>query len=188
MKRCLLQIVLLALMLCSFTLLQAQLQTVTIGNGTESQYFPFNAYYGYGRSLGLYTQEQIQLFGKITRLGWQVATSSSVTVPYKIYIKTTTERDLTKMTWAQFTGGATLTAQGSYTFSSQGWHELLLTTPFVYTGGNLLIGVETNYGGSGGGDYCPQFYYSTGDVESHQTWQQDGSAPTTDTCAVGCQT
>ena len=179
MKRHLLLIALLALMLCSFTLLQAQLQTVTIGNGTESQYFPFNAYYGYGRSLGLYTQEQIQLFGKITRLGWQVATSSSVTVPYKIYIKTTTERDLTKMTWAQFTGGATLTAQGSYTFSSQGWHELLLTTPFVYTGGNLLIGVEANYGGSGGGDYCPKFYYSTGDVESHQTWQQDGSAPTT---------
>ncbi len=178
MKRHLLLIALLALMLCSFTLLQAQLQTVTIGNGTEIQYFPFNAYYGYGRSLGLYTQEQIPLFGKITRLGWQVATSSSVTVPYKIYIKTTTERDLTKVTWAQFTSGATLAAQGSYTFSSQGWHELLLTTPFVYTGGNLLIGVETNYGGSGGGDYCPQFYYSNGDVKSHQSWQKDGSAPT----------
>ncbi|MGI6198671.1 MAG: hypothetical protein ACOYIS_06065, partial [Candidatus Cloacimonadaceae bacterium] len=155
MKRHLLLVALLALMLFSFTLLQAQLQTVTIGNGTEIQYFPFNAYYGYGRSLGLYTQEQIQLFGKITRLGWQVATSSSVTVPYKIYIKTTTERDLTKMTWAQFTGGATLAAQGSYTFNTPGWHELLLTNPFVYTGGNLLIGVETNYGGGGGGDYCP---------------------------------
>lgn len=178
MKRHLLIIALLALMLCSFTLLQAQLQTVTIGNGTEIQYFPFNAYYGYGRSLGLYTQEQIPLFGKISRLAWQVANSSSVTVPYKIYIKTTTERDLTKLTWAQFTSGTTLAAQGSYTFSTPGWHELLLTTPFVYTGGNLLIGVETNYGGSGGGDYCPQFYYSNGDVRSHQSWQKDGSAPT----------
>lgn len=178
MKRHLLLVALLALLLCSFTLLQAQLQTVTIGNGTEIQYFPFNAYYGYGRSLGLYTQEQINTFGKISRLAWQVANSSSVTVPYKIYIKTTTERDLTKLTWAQFTSGTTLAAQGSYTFNTPGWHELLLTTPFVYTGGNLLIGVETNYGGGGGGDYCPQFYYTNGDVRSHQTWQKDGSAPT----------
>ncbi|MGI6198142.1 MAG: choice-of-anchor J domain-containing protein, partial [Candidatus Cloacimonadaceae bacterium] len=150
---------------------------VVIGTGTDSQTAPFNAWFGYGRSLGLYTANQIGQLGQINTLGWNVADANSAAIPYKIYAKLTTVTTLSQMTWDAFVSGATLVKEGTHTFNTAGWNQITLDTAFAYTGGNLIIGVEANYGGSGTGSY-PSFYYTTGTAGSHQYWQQDGSVPT----------
>ena len=172
-------IILLAFMLSIFSISFAD-TTVTIGTGTTSTYEPFNAWYGYGRSLGLYTSAEIGLPGEVTTVGWSVATAGGASIPYKIYAKLTDDTALTAMTWAAFTSTATVVKQGSYTFNSTGWHNFLLDIPFAYTGGNLLIGVEANYGGSGAGSgNYPNFHYTTSATGSHQYWRADTNPPAT---------
>ena len=158
---------------------------VIIGEGTSSYRDPFNVYYGYGRSLGLYTAAQIGTNGVINTLGWSVASlGTNPEVPYKIYLATTTETALTQMLWDNadnsFVSTATLVKEGTYTFDSTGWHEFTLDTPFVYAGGNLLVGVEANYGSDGAGyDNYPNFHYTTGSTGCHQSWQRDNTPPST---------
>lgn len=144
---------------------------VVTGEGVGDNFDPFNAFWGYGRSLGLYSFDQIGEHGLITRLGWYNNTfSGDVHIPYKIYAKLTDDTELTPMTWADFTSTATLVKEGSYAFHRPEPHYFALDTPFAYTHGNLLIGVEVNYGGQGGGWNCPSFTYSTGIENSHQRW------------------
>ena len=150
MKRRFSFVLLLALMLSIFGVGYAQ-TTVTIGEGTSSQQYPFHSWYGFGRSLSLYTYDQIGSLGNITSLAWDVATTCTVPIPYKIYIATTTEPALSQMTWANFTDMATMVKEGSYTFDTAGWHTFLLDFPFNYSGSNLLVGVEANYGNGGTG-------------------------------------
>ena len=175
MKRYLSFILLLALMLGVFSASYAV--TVTIGDGTSSASDPFHAFWGFGRSLSLFTADQIGQTGQITSLGWSVATTSATVIPYRIFIATTTASELSQMTWSDFTNAATLVKVGSYAFNTTGWHTFALDSPFTYTGGNLLVGVESNYGGSGAGSY-PNFHYTDSDPNTHQIWRADGSAPT----------
>lgn len=154
--------------------------------GTEvgtGQYYgeanPFNAWFGYGRSLTLYKQSQIGWTGSyINSLGWCVAEPGSASIPYKIYAMVTSANQPPVTTWDDFTTAATLIKEGSYTFNRAGWHVIDLDTPFYYHSGNLLIGVETNYGGSGAGTGgYPNFYYTTSSTDLHRYWQSDGSEP-----------
>ena len=157
-----------------------------IGEGTARQRDPFNCWYGYGRSMGLYTYDQIGQFGLINSLGWSVESAGTAVVPYKIYVATTTDELLTQMTWNAFTAQATLVKEGNYTFDSTGWHIMPLDTPFAYTSGNLIVGVEANFGGTGAGGY-PWFYYTTGTTASHQTWAKDNSEPNAENGALNTQ-
>ena len=176
MKRYLL-LILLALMLSGLSLGYAV--TVQIGNGYSHQQFPFHSYYGYGRSLGLYTAAQIGQFGKITSLDWFVHIRNLHNgFPYRIYIRSTSATQLTPMTWAEFTSGASMVKEGRHYFNNIYWTTFELDTPFYYTEGNLLIGVETNYGGNGTASSTPIFYYTGGTTASHQYWTQNQSAPT----------
>ncbi|MGB4309041.1 MAG: choice-of-anchor D domain-containing protein [Candidatus Cloacimonadaceae bacterium] len=178
MKRRFSFVLLLALMLSIFGVGYAQ-TTVTIGEGTSSQQYPFHSWYGFGRSLSLYTYDQIGSLGNITSLAWDVATTCTVPIPYKIYIATTTEPALSQMTWANFTDMATMVKEGSYTFDTAGWHTFLLDFPFNYSGSNLLVGVEANYGNGGTGyNNNPYFRYTSGASETHQWWRADYNAPT----------
>ncbi len=153
---------------------------VIIGDGTANQREPFNTVWGYGRSLGLYTNAQIGQLGMITTVGWNVQSAGSAAIPYKIYAKLTTDTELTQMLWDDFTATATLVKEGTYTFDTVGWHQFFLDTPILYTHGNLLLGVEANYGGSGAGSSnSPGFYYTTGTAGSHQYWRRDSNPPTT---------
>ncbi len=166
---------LLALLLSIFSLGYAQ--TVTIGDGTSSAYEPFNTLWGYGRSAGLYTADQIGQPGQILSLGWSVANTSALEVPYKIYAKLTSDNVQESITWDDFVATANLLKEGNYVFNSDGWHTFTLDVPFNYPGGNILIGVEANFGGSGGSG-CPKFYYSTVGTGMHQQWRRDSSPPT----------
>jgi hypothetical protein len=181
MKRYLSFILLLALMLSAIGVGHAV--TVTIGDGTASASDPFHAYWGFGRSLSLFTADQIGQTGQITSLGWSVASTSATVIPYRIFIATTTATELTQMLWDStdpaddtFVGMASLVKVGSYAFSTTGWHTFVLDTPFTYTGGNLLVGVESNYGGYGAGTY-PNFHYTDSDPNTHQIWRADNNPP-----------
>lgn len=150
---------------------------IAIGSGTSTQRQPFGIFFGYERSAAIYTQAQLGQYGLLDNVGWYCATSSTNAVPYKIYAKTTTDAGFTADTWANFSATATLLKEGTYTFSSVGWHMFSLDTPFTYASGNLIIVIETFYGGSGISSY-PYFYYSTGASNSHEYWYADTTPPT----------
>jgi hypothetical protein len=133
--------------------------------------------------LSLFTADEIGQTGQITSLGWSVASTSATVIPYRIFIATTTATELTQMLWDStnpdddtFVGMASLVKVGSYAFSTTGWHTFVLDTPFTYTGGNLLVGVESNYGGYGAGTY-PNFHYTDSDPNTHQIWRADNNPP-----------
>jgi len=150
--------------------------TVTIGAGTSNQRQPFGMYYGYERSAAIYTSAEIGGTGSITSLAYDVATSQTASASVTIYLATTTATTLTAGTWATAISGATSVYTGTLSFSSTGWKTITLSTPFNYTGNNLLVLVQTNYGGTGTSSY-PYFYY-TSSTSHHEYWAQDNTAPT----------
>ncbi len=157
-------------------------QTVTIGTGTSTARRPFGMYFGYERSVALYTAAEIASSGNITDLGWYIqALTSAADGPVKIYLKTTTASSLTANTWANFTTGATLVYDNATTtFVAGGWQTFNLSSPFAYSGDNLLVLVETNYGG-GGGDASgtsKEIRYTTV-TGTFETWDADNNPPTT---------
>lgn len=151
--------------------------SVTIGNGTASQRQPMSPYWGHERSAALYTFAEIGGVGTIESIGWNVANSKTTDVPYKIYLGTTADTQLTSQTFDSLTQNMILVDEGNYAFDSLGWHTITLSNPFTYTGGNLVVAVETNYGGSGAGygNYA-EFYYTTA-TNAHMYWNADSNPP-----------
>jgi len=123
---------------------------VIIGTGEIAHPFLFSSNSGYTRSAILYTASEIDKTGEITHLSWYVDSSCGVMMPIKIYAKMVTDESLIPTNWATLTNGATLLYDDDYIFSSTGWATIDITN-FNYTGNNLLILCEQNYGGDGAG-------------------------------------
>jgi len=151
--------------------------TVVIGTGVSTQTYPFYLNYGYTRSSSLYLLGEINNFGTISHLQWNVTTAASAVSPVKIYLKQITATSQTADTWANMISGATLVYDGSQSFNTLGWKSIALTSAFNYTSGNLLVLCEANYGGAGISPY-PSFAYTTSGAGSHQYYYQDDSPPT----------
>jgi PKD repeat protein len=149
----------------------------TIGDGILTQRYPLGAYYGYERDASLYTHAQIDLMGTITGLQYYCGATATAAIPYRIYLKTTTETALTAVTWADMITGATLVAEGSYVFNQIGWTLLPFSYSYPYTSNNLVVMIETNFGG-GGASLYPLFRYTTSAANSHLTWAIDNAPPT----------
>jgi hypothetical protein len=152
-------------------------QVVEIGTGTSTQRQPFGIYWGYERDASLYTSTEIGLNGALTAVKWYCATPQAAVAPYKIYARTTTDAALVATPWDTFVAGATLLQEGTMAFSQAGWVTFNLTTPYAYTAGNLIIMVETFFGGTGTASY-PYFRYTAGPTASHQYWYADTTPPT----------
>ena len=150
---------------------------IEIGTGTGTQRQPFGVYWGYERDATLFTSAEIGVNGALTSIKWKCATPAAAVVPYKIYLKSTPDATMTAVPWATMLTDATLALEGNYTFNAAGWVTFTLTNPFMYTGGNLLVMVETTYTGTGTATY-PYFNYSVGPAATHQIWYQDTTAPT----------
>lgn len=136
------------------TLLIANLgyaQEVEIGTGTSTSGFPLSSWFGYERSAALYTAAEINQQGNIASVSWYANNAKSVARPIKIYLKTVTTDVLVAQNWQTLTDGATLVYDSSVPIT-QGWNTFLLTANFNLQSENLLVLVETNYGGSGAGD------------------------------------
>lgn len=166
------------LLFCGFS--SSIFAQVTIGSGTSTQRYPLGAYWGYERSASLFTAAEISTSGSITNLAWYPTETSSVSRPIKIYLKSTSVSSLTSVSWATMISGATLVYNSTTgSIPSNTWFTFLLSSSFLYNGtDNLLVLVETNYGGSGGTTSTnPLCRYSSA-TSRHQTWTNDYSAPT----------
>jgi len=165
----------------SFTTLTSGGGTVTIGTGTSTQGYPINCYYGYERSASIYTAAEVGVTGSLTMVEWYPTLTTSYSVPVNIYIKQTTASTITATTWATSISGATLVYSGTMAGTTANtWKAFTLSTPFNFTGGtnNLMVLVETNYGGTGAGSSTgPAVRYTTA-TSRHMYVKADNTAPT----------
>lgn len=165
----------------SFTTTGGTISDVTIGTGTSTQGYPLNCYYGFERSASLYTASELGKTGSISKLGWYPTVTTSYNIPVKIYIKHTTATSITATSWANMISGATLVFNGTMNGTTANvWKEFVLSTAFEYSGGsnNLLILVETNYGGTGTGSSTGARYRYSSSSKRHMYVRADNSAPT----------
>lgn len=146
--------------------------TVTIGTGTGSSAYPFNVYNGYTRIAAIYDSTEIDTTGVITTLAWNVADYNSNWAPVKIYLKTTTDATLVADTWSNMISGSTLVYSNTINFPNYGW-KVVNITPFAYSSGNLLVLVETNFGGTG---TTTANFYST-NSGYNETWYNNTTPP-----------
>ncbi|MGS4345984.1 fibronectin type III domain-containing protein [Myroides odoratus] len=161
-------------------------QEVTIGDGTVADRYPMGALFGYERSAALYTATEINQVGFINKLAWDVS-STSASRPIKIYLKEVEATTLVANNWANFTTDATLVYDGVANPATTGFYTLNLLNSFNYTGGtkNLLVLVETNYGGSGGGGSFA--IKRTAATNMHFFKGKDDVAPTEDLTALSAR-
>ncbi|MEI6854365.1 MAG: hypothetical protein WCL06_16070, partial [Bacteroidota bacterium] len=152
---------------------------VQIGNGITTGTWPFYDYWGYTRSASIYLSSEINMSGFINSLQWYVSTAASANCPVKIYLKSTASATFAAGdTWANLISGATLVYDGTANFATIGWKSFTPTALFNYTSGNLEVLCETNYGGGGTSPY-PYFTYTATAGNTHQTFYQDNTPPTT---------
>ena len=124
---------------------------LAVGNGTSTSYGPICGYYGYERNAYIFTPADGLTPGSINSLSWNYSSSSSNTIPVKIYLKNTTESTFgatSTLVWNNMIADATLVYDETVTISS-GWNKFDITG-FEYTGGNLMVLVASNRTGSGG--------------------------------------
>jgi hypothetical protein len=165
----------------TFTTLISGGSVITIGTGTSTQGYPINCYYGYERSASIYTATEVGTTGSISIVEWYPTVTTTYNVPVKIYIKHTTASTTTASTWATSISGATLVYSGTMAGTTANtWKAFTLTTPFSFTGGtnNLMVLVETNYGGTGAGSSSGPACRYTSATSKHMYIRADNSAPT----------
>ncbi|MGG5601262.1 fibronectin type III domain-containing protein, partial [Myroides sp. C8-3] len=158
-------------------------QEVTIGTGTRSDRNPMGALYGFERSAALYTAAEINQVGFINKLAWDIG-SVKQERPIKIYLKEVDNATLVANNWNSFIADATLVYEGIARPVTTGYYTIAFLNSFNYSDGtkNLLVLVETNYGGSGGGSSFD--IKATEATNMHFTKGKDNTAPTEDLSAV----
>jgi hypothetical protein len=149
-------------------------QTVTIGTANTIAYTIFNMQDPYTRQAAVYTAAELTQTGTITSIGWSLNhVWSNGDGPVKIYLKENVNASLSSDTWANIKNGATVVYDNSVDFPSSAsnptWVTINLSTPFAYTTGNLLVLVESNYGGTGNGA-------TGGDIDINCTSGMSGKA------------
>ncbi|BAP33506.1 uncharacterized protein CHSO_4469 [Chryseobacterium sp. StRB126] len=166
--------------------LSIQAQTITIGTGTSTQKYPLGVNYGFERSAAIYTAAEIAAAGgtagSILSLGWNSTAAVNLARPVKIYIKPVgTTTVMTSQNWGTATSGATLLFSGTTGLIPAGWYTIPLQLPFTYNGvDNLMVLVETNYGGGGTSSGASKLTYSNV-TNGHMYIQTDTNPPTTQT-------
>ena len=146
-------------------------QWVTCGTGTSTSYnTPVNNWYNYSFTEMLFlanemTNELSSGAGTIYKIGFQYAYTSAMTkkTNVTIYMKNVTNTALAASGWV--TTGLTQVYSGSLNCSGSGsWNDFTLTTPFNYTGGNLLVVIDDNSNGYDGSSYVFNYTETTGNT------------------------
>lgn len=160
----------------SVTLVASSNPLITIGSNPGSNAFPFDMREGFARDASLFLSSEINQFGTLMYLNWYVSNASNTAAPVIIRLKTVDDTSFVSGTWANLIDGATTVYNGTLSFPNLGWKTINLTTPFVYSTGNLLVLIETNYGGNGATTY-PYFRSNHLGSRLHEVWIADISAP-----------
>ncbi|HEY5122112.1 MAG TPA: C25 family cysteine peptidase, partial [Ignavibacteria bacterium] len=121
------------------------LTTIIVGTGTTSSNFPFTTYWKDGRTQYLYLASDLAGMGSaasITKIGFDViSVGGPAMTGFKVSFQNTT---LTSLTGWVTSGWTVAYNPTSYAPSGTGWNMITMTTPFNYTGGNLLIDICYN--------------------------------------------
>ncbi len=154
-------------------------QDVTIGTGTVNQNYPLSNYYGYERSAALYTAAEVNQTGFINKIAWDIGLKGDPR-PLKIYLKEVTSATLTANNWSSFIQGATLVYDEVFNPSVTGFNTFQFNESFKYTGGtnNLLVLVETNFGGFGLDGFDGLSIKATSETNMHFMVRSDSAPPT----------
>ncbi len=167
-----------ALLLISYAFLGMELPSVVvqIGEGNlDNQCLPVEPLVGYSYSQSIYLENELQLNGIITAVGFQYRINSSIFLPYtndfSLYLGIVDRDRFHSLTdWVPL-DSLTLLFQGELQpewfypgLPGEGWLTIPLTVqPFVYLGGgNLIVAIDENRaGGSSTGDdfYCTSCLY-----------------------------
>lgn len=149
---------------------------ITIQHGTAQAglKYPLCIDNGYKRSASLYTSSELQTKGSIAKLAWKALTRNTASRPVKIYLKEVEYDSLNTDSLSSILSGATKVFDSSVPLltSQWNWNEFVMMESFIYSGTkNLLVIVETNYGGSGTADDC-YFEYSVMNNCKSMTWSE----------------
>jgi hypothetical protein len=160
-------------------------QSVSIGTGNGTNRSPFGTAYGYERDATLYTAAEIGNLGQpISSLAWYATRSVTTNTPIKVYLKATSATVLPSVNWANTISGATLVYNSTVSsIAANAWMNLSLSPAFTLApGSNLMVLIETNFGGSGSGNSFGGGFLNTNysPVNSlHKYWFSNTSPPTT---------
>ncbi len=134
-----------------------------VGTGTTAlnTYVPVPSWYHNGYSQQLYTADEIGNVGDIVSIAFAYNSTTSMTRNITVYMANT---EATSLSSSFVTEGLTeVMSATTVTFSNaNAWFELPLTTPFAYTGGNIVVAVYMNY-------TTEETGYSTGNRFVHTT-------------------
>ncbi len=134
----------------AFSGLLAQ-QYVEIGTGSSiTQYIPLYGYYDYSWSSYILTSDQIGNALDINQIQFNVSNNPSnyVTNNQQIYMKLTSETELTDAYPDPENNGFNLVFNGSITWNGTGWQGVMLDNEFSYDGTSNLQIVYLNNDGS----------------------------------------
>ncbi|MDY0152077.1 MAG: fibronectin type III domain-containing protein, partial [Candidatus Cloacimonas sp.] len=159
-------------------------QEVSIGNGTGTNRSPFGTSYGYERDATLYLASEIGSISQpIRSLAWYATRAVSTATPVKIYLKATTATALPSVNWTSTISGASLVYNSSISsIAANAWMNINLSSAFTLpSGSNLMVLIETNYGGSGNGNFNGGGFRNTSlsPVNTrHKYWMGNTTPPT----------
>lgn len=176
-------------LLCIVLGLFTQAQTITIGTGTSTQRYPLGPYYGYQRDASLYTAAEVGLpaGGSVLSVAWNATVASTVSIPVKIYLKSVPVATTTiaAQNWPTTNTGATLVYSGNLANIPVGWNTITLQNPFYYNGvENLMVFVETDFGGTGTGSTAGNSYTYSSATSRHMYVEGDNTPPNATTGTV----
>ncbi|MBA2407766.1 MAG: hypothetical protein H0V65_07230, partial [Chitinophagales bacterium] len=176
------------IVLCLFSLSEiSRAQTVIIpfdnANDTSNRK-PLGCFYGYERTHMLYSAAEIGTTGYITQIGFFLnsAFNPADVTPVVIKMQTTVNTAISSSIYGASSASAATVYSGNITSDmlvANDWVTITLNTPFNYTGDNLEVFVETNFGGFGGEDYAAkQFRQSQTLSFKCEYWEDDDEPPT----------
>ena len=155
--------------------------TIPAGNTyTSTSNRPLGAFYGYDRTLSVYTASEMNITSgsMITGVSYfcQIA-STTVNLPVFVYLKNGGSGSYSPSSYNPVTLGATLVYAGTLPaadFQAGKWVTIPFTTPFQYTGTNLQILVGTNYEASNAdGPATKAFRWSDTSQNQTQYWNSN---------------
>lgn len=164
-------VILLTAFACNPSMLMAACTNVTVGTGSSTGYYtPLNNFYNYSLTEMIFLSSEIGRTdgGTIEKIGFQYGytTGMSSKTNVKIYMANTTRSSFASGAVSEcVTTGLTLVYSGALNCSGSGtWNDFTLSTPFNYSGGNLLVVVDDNSGAYDGTSYVFRYTTTTGNT------------------------
>ena len=181
MKKVLLFLTMLVAMLPAF--LRAQ-DSLVIGTGTSTNYYPIPGFYGWQYDVYIYTPDAAQELGNdfnVSQISYYITSSSSSTgATMTIWMKDV-DPGFTlagSNTFAQLTAGATQVYSNSNFTSTTGWNDYQFSQPFTHQGGKSILVAVLGTGCSNTGGCSRNCRYTTA-TGTHWYIHQDNSDPGT---------